>query len=180
MATIIHLKRYKENVVAHRAFARWEERFHERFSAGTMLSDLSDETLSVLIKPGQESQNLIYDFIMGAFDYGHRARFYYMDSQAKMKVLDASLFILDQIRFECMRRLGWVAHFPGEVYGILQLILRCSEIRNSFNPRFPDVTKDNPNYAEYLNTYPADRETFVRRQISKAVEAFERKVGQDR
>jgi len=179
LATIIHLKRYKEDVAAHRAFARWKKRFHERFSAETRLSDLSDETLSVLIKPGQESQNLIYDLIMGAFNYGHRAKFYYMDSHSKMKVLDASLFLLDQLRFECMRRLGWVAHFPGEVYSILQLVLECSEIRTSFAPRFPDVTEDNPNYAEYLNTYPNDRETFVRRQISKAVEAFVKKIEQD-
>lgn len=180
MTTIIHLKRYKEDVAARRGFARWEKRFHERFSANTMLADLSDETLSVLIKPGQESQNLFYDLIMGAFNYGHRARFYYMDSQAKMKVLDASLFVLDQVRFECMRRLGWITHFPGEVHSILRLVLNCSEIRSSFTPRFPDVTQNNPNYSEYLNTYPDDRETFVRRQISRAVETFVGRIEQDR
>jgi hypothetical protein len=103
-----------------------------------------------------------------------------MDSPAKMKVLDASLFVLDQIRFECMRRLGWITHFPGETHSILHLVLRCSKIRSSFAPRFPEVTVGNPNYEEYLNTYPDDRETFVRRQISRAVETFVKKIEQDR
>ena len=172
MAKVIDITWFKEKQAADRGFRNWRSEFCEDFDAHTRLTHMSDDTLAVLVKSGIKAQALLYDLIMGVLGLGTGIKFFYLDGESKMKVLDISLFLLDQIRFECMRRLGWLTGFAGERYALLELAANCSKIRDGFSPPFPSALPAIPNYEEYQSLPPSDHEIFIRKQIPLAIDTF--------
>jgi len=114
--------------------------------------------------------------IMGFLGLGPGIKFNYLPAADKLQVLDVYLFIGDQIRWECMRRLGWVEGFAGEKHPLLDLILNSGRIKREFLPRYPGLTRRHPDYDEYMKRRQFEGEAVVRRLIPESLAAFEKMV----
>ena len=172
MAKVIDITWFKEKQAADRGFGSWRSEFGEDFDAHTKLIHISDQTLEVLVKSSIKAQALLYDLIMGVLGLGKGVKFFYLDSESKMRVLDISLFLLDQIRFECMRRLGWLTGFAGEKYSLLEMAAHSARIRDDFSPSFPSALPAIPSYEEYQSLHPSEYEVFIRKRIPLAIDTF--------
>ena len=171
-AKVIELHSYKEQQAAERGFRSWNSLFGTAFDNKTRLSDLPDKVLAFLVRTGPETQGLMYDLIMGAMALGPGAKFFYLEGPQKIKVLDVSLFLLDQVRFECMRRLGWISGFAGEHHTIIELVMRYEDLRYDSMNQVPVVLETNPEYKAYQEVFHTEREMFIRKQIPAAITAF--------
>ena len=129
MKKIVDLQTYRLKAVEQRGFGPWRKRFAESFDSKTRLADLSDQTLYFLAQPGEPSAFAYYEVIMGILNLGPAAKFHYLASADQMRVVDLHLFLSDQVRFEMMRRLGWIEDFEGLKYSILELIQKFDEIK---------------------------------------------------
>ncbi|MEW5722052.1 MAG: hypothetical protein AB1896_03030 [Thermodesulfobacteriota bacterium] len=172
MSKVVDLYEFAAGRAAARGRRLWEARFPEKLDRHTSLKDLSDRTLLTLARLGPEIMLVINDLIMGAFDLGPGAKFDHLDSGEKMKVLDASLFLIDQIRWECLRRLGWVSGFAGEEYPVVDLVMKHEKIKTEFRPRFPRLSENHPRYSEFLRRRDLDGEAMIRSMIPGALDLF--------
>jgi hypothetical protein len=175
VAEILDLQDRKRRLVAGKGYANWIRKFSESFDQKTTVADLSDSTLAVLIRGDEESSLCLYDFIMGVMGLGAGLRFYFLDSAVKMTVMDVTFFLLDQCRFEAMRRLGWLEDHPTLHIPLVDLV---SSFRDTF-PRerhtAPSLSQSHPGFEEYEKTYGGDRAAYVRRLIPDAIEEFLKK-----
>ncbi len=176
MADIVHLQSYQTKVAEKKGFAPWRKRFGEVFSRTTTLSELSDSTLYFLACPGEENAVAFYELIMGVLGIGEAIKFYYLEQAEKMIVMDIHLFLLDQVRFEIMRRLGWVRSFPCEKQSILDMVRSFEKIKARVEPKPPELAQAHPDFAAYKKASIMDKKVLIRRMFPKAVEAFNKKI----
>jgi hypothetical protein len=159
-------------MAAQRGFRHWRSRFSETFHENTSPADLSDRTLRSLIQPGEETMGIIYEFVSEVKGLGPENRFHLLEAPDKMAVMDIALFILDQFRFECMRRLGWVELYPTCHTPLVDLIEQFPEGFAHLKHHTPSLAPTHPRYGEYEATFEDDRGVFIRRLIPQALEAF--------
>lgn len=171
-AKVIDIHSYKEQQAAERGFRSWNSLFGTGYDNKTRLADLPDKVLAFLVRTGPETQGLMYDLIMGVLGMGPGAKFFYLEGPEKMKVLDISLFLLDQVRFDCMRRLGWISGFAGEQHTIIEMIMRYDDLKYDSMNQVPAVLETNPDYRAYQEVFHTEREMFIRKQIPAAITAF--------
>lgn len=175
MAEILDLQDRKRRLVAEKGYAGWIRRFSESFDPKTAVADLSDSTLVVLIRGDEESSLCLYDFIMGVMGLGAGLRFYFLDNAEKMTVMDVTFFLLDQCRFEVMRRLGWLEDYPTLHVPMVDLV---TSFRDTF-PRerhtAPSLSPGHPGFEQYEKLFGGDRAAYVRRLIPGAIEEFLKK-----
>lgn len=176
MGEVIDLKEFSSSRAIERSLTLWRKSFPEKLTSRTCLSDLSDQTILTLAQLGHKTMAVLYDLIMGVFDFGSYDKFQFLRGEPKIKVLEASLFLIDQIRWECMRRLGWVEGFAGEKYPLVHLILKHRSLKSEFRPPFPELKKDQPRYEEFLMRREIDGEAVVRELIPAALAAFSQRV----
>ena len=174
MAEVIQLALFKRKQAARRGFRAWLRRFDEDLDEDTKVADLSDKSLAFLISPGEENIFLIYELVMGVKDLGTSSDFFNLEKSLKMEVIDISIYLLDQLRFECMRRLDWLtgectAHRP-----IVQLIEQYPTLTGDDRKAIPTLSVSHPSYGTYERLSDFDKETFVRKQIPTAIEEFKR------
>ena len=173
MAVILDLQQQRRHLLAKRGFETWTRRFSDSFDEETCLEDLSDTTLRTLIQSEEASSMLLYGLIMGFMGLGKGAKFFDLASRTRMEVMDTSLFLLDQLRFEVMRRLGWVEPSPVFHVPLLDLVERFSMVYSGMKNHTPELLKSHPRYREYREAFEGDRAVFVRRLIPDAIEAFQ-------
>jgi hypothetical protein len=174
MAEVIQLVSFKRKQAARRGFRAWLRRFDEDLDEDTRVADLSDKTLAFLISPGEENIFLIYDLVMGVKDLGMSSDFFNLGKSLKMEVIDISIYLLDQLRFECMRRLGWLTPEGALHNPIVQLIEQYSTLTPDARKAIPALSISHRNYGTYEQLSDFDKETFVRKQIPAAIEEFKR------
>ncbi len=172
MTEIVNLEDKRRQMAARKGFDAWHRRFPEAFDENTRARDLTDHTLGVLIHGGEELSMPLYDFIMGALGMGRGPRFYFMDNPDKMAVMDITLFLLDQLRFEAMRRLGWVDDHPTLHIPLLDLVRSYSSQFERARHQTPPLSRSHPLYDEYEKTFESDRPGFVRRLIPEVIKVF--------
>jgi hypothetical protein len=172
VAAIVNLSEQRRNMAARRGFQSWEHRFGEVCDARTRLSDLSDASLGELIRGGADGSMPLYDCIMGVLGMGLGPRFYYLENKERLFVMDIALFLLDQLRFQAMRRLSWVDDSPLFHIPIVDLILDFSGKYVSMQHWTPTMASSHPTYVDYMETFEADRGSFVRRLIPQVLEQF--------
>ena len=177
MAVILDLQQQRRHLLAKRGFETWTRRFSDSFDEETCLEDLSDTTLRTLIQSEEASSMLLYGLIMGFMGLGKGAKFFDLESRARMEVMDISLFLLDQLRFEVMRRLGWVEPSPFCLVPLLDLVERFSTVYSGMKNQTPDLLKSHPRYREYQEVFEGDRAVFVRKMIPDAIQAFQEEEG---
>jgi hypothetical protein len=176
MKKIVDLQTYRLKALEQRGFGPWRKRFAESFDSKTRLADLSDQTLYFLAQPGEPSAIAYYEVIMGILNLGPAAKFHYLASADQMRVVDLHLFLSDQVRFEMMRRLGWIEDFEGLKYSILELIQKFDEIKELCRLNPPVLSTLTPEFAAYSRLTFGDKEVFIRRMLNQALDAFKERL----
>ena len=126
--------------------------------------------------PGEENAVAFYELIMGVLGIGKALKFYYLEPAEQMIVMDIHLFLADQVRFEMMRRLGWVNRFPCEKQSILEMIQSFEKVKARVKRKPPELSESHPDFAAYEEVSGMDKEVFIRRMFPEALEAFKKKI----
>ena len=176
MTKVVDLHHYRTKVVEQRAFGPWQKRFGEIYDANTCLSDLSDKTLYFLAQPGEDSSLAYYEMIMGVLDFGPATKFNYLASEQQMRVVDIHLFLADQIRFEMMRRLGWLEALPCQNFTLISLVQTYAQMRNGFKDNPPRLAPSHPGHAAYQKLATREKEVFIRQMLREALEKFKERL----
>ena len=178
MAEVIDLERFRARVAADQGFRSWLGRFQEQFGPETRWEDLSPATLLYLASPGEENLYVFFDLIMGSRGLGGSLRFRLDDLEyaVKLKIMDTALALVDRVRFELMRRLGWVEGVPGGERPIIQLVQEAWSRQVEFAREIPRLAADHPDYQAYARLNHPDRGVFIRRLIPRAVDTFRERL----
>jgi hypothetical protein len=178
-AEVIDLERFRAKVAADQGFRTWLARFEEQFGPETRLRDLSPSTLLFLASPGDENLYVFFDLVMGSRGLGGSMRFRLDDLEqgAKLKVMDCALALVDRVRFELMRRLGWVEEdIPGAESPIIRLVQQAWGQEPNFTREVPRLSPGHPDYPAYARLNPLDQGVFIRRLIPRAVATFQERL----
>ena len=176
MDKVVDLKEFSTKRAVRRVSKLWRSRFPEELTSKTMLGDLSDKTILTLAQLGKEVINTINQVIMGVFNIRPGFRFESLPGPDKIKVLDASLFLIDQIRWESLSRIGWVEGYAAEKFPLVELILNFDKIQKEYRPRFPRLRETHPDYREFIKRRDIDGESMIRAMIPAALAAFGTRV----
>jgi hypothetical protein len=182
VAEIIDLERFRSKIAADQGFRSWLARFQEQFGPDTRLQDLSPSTLLYLATPGEENLFVFFDLVMGARGLGGSLRFRLddLENDTKMKIIDCAFALVDRVRFEVMRRLGWVTALPEGYVPIIDLVERAWRLGPSFGQEAPALVMEHPEFPAYARLNPMDRVVFLRRLIPRAVVTFRDQVESNR
>ena len=178
MAEIINLSHFRSKVAADQGFRSWLARFQEQFGPDTRVKDLSPSTLLYLATPGEENLFVFFDLVMGAQGLGGSVRFRLddLDNDIKMKIMDTAFALVDRVRFEVMRRLGWVAAMPEAEAPIIDLVRQAWRLGAGSGQLYPVLAPEHPDYPAYARLNSMDRVVFLRRLIPRAVACFRDQV----
>lgn len=169
MAGVVELKQVRMNAAVNKAFRNWKTQFKDDFHLKTRLSHLSSKTLALLVQGHDRGAFYLYDLIMNLQDLGSGFELHELGPKEKIMVMDRYLFLLDQIRFEYMKRLGWLRDYPGEEYSIVDLILRFDEVGPLLQAQIPAISLDHPSYNRFEALSVFEKEQFVRKLVAKAL-----------
>jgi len=169
MTRVVDLEEGRLLRAVRRGFRNWTSRFKEEFGVKTRLSQISLETLSYIAQGEEKGTFYLYDLILNVRGLGSGFEFAGLAPKDKMLVIDHSIFLLDRIRFECMKRLGWLESYPGEEFALVELITRFDNLAPGLQASVPLLSRSFPGYELYsaMNTF--DKETFVRKLIPRAI-----------
>ena len=173
MTQVISLKEGKTQLLAKKAFRNWKSRFKEDFTPKTYLGHISLETLSFLAQGIDKSTFYLYDLIMGLNHLGSGFEFNELSPKNKMRVIDQYLFLLDRIRYEGMKRLGWLAHYPGREIPLVEMITRFEALAPNLQAQIPMM---NPGFAgskEFFSVSTYEKEGVVRKLIPRLIKELE-------
>jgi len=179
VAEILDLQDRRRRLCAGKGYANWSRRFAESFDEKTTIADLSDPTLGVLIRGDEEASLCLHDFVMGVMGLGQGLRFHFLDNTMKMSVMDLTFFLLDQLRFEAMKRLGWLEDHPCLHVPMVDLVsfFRDTSPREIYDT--PALARSHPGFEEYEKTLGGDRGAYVRRLIPDAIKEFLKRYAPD-
>jgi hypothetical protein len=178
VAEIINLGRFRSKIAADQGFRSWLARFQEQFGPDTRFQDLSSSTLLYLATPGEENLFVFFDLVMGAQGLGGSVRFRLddLDNDIKMKIMDTAFALVDRVRFEVMRRLGWVAAASEAEVPIIEMVRQTWRQGAEFSQDPPVLAPEHPDYPAFARLNPMDRMVFLRRLIPRAVTCFRDQV----
>lgn len=178
MTKIVDLQAYRTKTIEERGFGHWHRRFGEQYGRQTTLPDLSDRTLYLLALPGEKNAIPFYELIMGVLGIGEPLKFYYLDKAAQMMVMNIHLFLSDQVRFEMMRRLGWLGSYPCEKHRLLEMVRDFDKIKALCKNKLPVLASTHPDFELYEAAQGTDKEVFIRRLLPNALLAFKEIAGE--
>ncbi len=170
MSQVIDLEASRLEMAVKAGYRNWSSQFKEHFDLGTRASHISIETLSFLAQGNEEGTFYIYDLIMNLKKMGSGFEFNELSKEKKMIVIDRYLFLLDHIRFECMRRLGWLESYPGDEFTLVELVMQFDKLSPNFRAQAPVLSPDHPAYKRYSALDTFDKEVFVRKLIPNVLE----------
>jgi hypothetical protein len=176
MAKVVDLQSYRTRQIAERVFGPWKKRFGESYDEQTLLTDLSHSTVFRLAQPGDESTAAFYELVMGSLDLGLADKFYYLDKAEQLRVVDLHLFLADQVRYELMRRLGWVKRYAVRKHTLMELIERADQFKLQGRQDPPQLAETHPDFSHFSGLNALDQESFVRRLLPQALEEFRKKL----
>ena len=178
MAEVVDLDRFRRKLAADKGFRTWLRRFQDQFGPDTRLTDLAPETLLYLATPGEENLYIFFDLVMGAMGLGGALRFRLddLETPTKLHIMDAAFALMDRVRFEVMRRLGWVEEVPGQEVPLIALVQQAWKGGPAFARDVPRLAPGHPDYEAYQRLGAIDRGTTVRRLIPRAVAQFREEV----
>jgi len=176
MTKVVKLQTYREKALKRRSFGPWEKRFGESYDISVRLGDLSDKTIYYLALPGDHSTHAFYELIMGVLDLDQTAGFHYLDNTDQLNVVDIHLFVADQVRFELMRRLGWVTSFSAEKSTLLEMVQMCDPLKATAREIPPALVESHPEYDDYQDLTRGDKEVLIRRLLQEALEDFKKRL----
>jgi hypothetical protein len=156
-------------MAVRKGYRNWTKQFGEDFGLTTSLSDISLKALAFLAIGKGNSSFYLYDLVMNLQNLGSGFEFHELNPKEKMSVIDRYLFLLDRIRFEYMKRLGWLESYPGEEFTLVDLVISFDRLAPDLQAQTPVLTKDHPAYTRFRNMTPFEREELIRKLIPKAL-----------
>jgi len=174
VAEIIDLEERKKALGGSRLLMEWARALGFSLGPQCSLMELPDQLLWLLAKADPRGQSELEDLILRVRT-GKKKASVVLGPEERMEMLDVTLFLLDQIRFECMTRLGWIEPLETRQIPLAELLSRPVERLKELK-QTPELRQDNPNFHRFKALSLLDRETFIRRQIPQALEIFRRKI----
>jgi hypothetical protein len=165
MQRVIDLKEGRLLLAVKRGYRNWTSQFKEDFGIDTRFSHISRKTLAYLAHGRDKGAFYLYDLIMSLKDLGSGFEFNELDPKNKMAVIDLHLCLLDRIRFEYMKRLGWLDSYPGEEFTLVEIITQFKRIGPGLQAKIPLLSRDHPDYKEFSAINVFDKEGFIRKLI---------------
>ena len=135
---------------------------------------MSIATLSFLGEGKEKGTFYLYDLIMGLNQLGSGFEFNELSPRNKMRVIDQYLFLLDRIRYECMKRLGWMTHYPGEEIALVEMITRFEDLAPNLQRQIPMMNPDFAGAKEFFSVTTHEKEGVVRKLIPKLMKELQR------
>jgi hypothetical protein len=169
MPQVIDLERSRLTLAAKKGYRNWVHSFGEEFGLTTRLEEISTKTLAYLAQGKDKGTFYLYDLIMNLQNWGSGFEFEDLSPDRKMAVIDRYLFILDRIRFECMKRLAWLEGYPGEEYALVEFVTRFDQLAPMLQAKVPALNRSHSGYEEYASLNAFDQEAFVRKLIPQAL-----------
>lgn len=178
MGEVIDLQKSRLEKIARLAFRGWDKKFNEHFSHTTTIGDMGHEVIRFFALGSPQAMQILQAFVAKCryTKEVQKSGYEQLDISAKREIIDVSLFILDQMRFEAMFRLGWITDFSARLIPLVELTLNFYEDYNWLQYETPKLHPDHGLYAEYLNVYEADKKSFVRKLIPHVLEVFQHVV----
>ncbi len=173
MANVVELSKARLTIKAGKGFRNWISRFKEDFGLFTRLDHISDKTLSFLAQGRGDNSFYLYDLIMNIQGLGSGFEHNELDIKDKMMVMDRFLFLLDRIRFEYMKRLGWLASYPGEEFTLIELIVKFDQLAPGMQSKTPVLREDHHAYQEFRKMNMFEKEEFIRKLIPEALKRIQ-------
>ena len=144
-------------------------KFGEAFGSQTRLCHLSLKSAAFLAQGREKSSFYLYDLIMNLLSLGSGFEFEELNSKQKLRVVDRYLFLLDRIRFEYMKRLGWLESYPGEEFTLVEFINRFEKLAPSLQAKTPLLSPRHPAYDRFRKMSTFERKEFIRKLIPDAL-----------
>lgn len=173
MAEVIDLRQRGQRARNRRLVAVWAQKMGYEISPDTSLSQLPPGLLLILAQGGQNLKNPIEELV-AIVRTGKAVPLESLPAPHLLDVLDASLFVLDQVRFECMVRLGWIHPLPSREMPLGDLISLSLEEMKKLKTQ-PFLNKGHPHYYRFQEMSFMEKEAFIRRLIPQALELFRRR-----
>lgn len=174
MAEIVQLSEYRRISRARNGFRLWRQVFGEDFDAETRLNDIGPRALCRLGEPAEMSAGFYYSLILGFLGFDQKLDFENLDNATQINVVDIHLFLADQVRFEMMRRMGWLSRFSATQYQLLDMVLQFDQVRALCHQDPPRLSPSHPGFEEYSVLIQPDQQVFIRRLLPSCLEAFKR------
>lgn len=173
MNQVISIEKGKLQILTKKAFRNWKTQFKEVFSEKTVPGHISMKTLSFLAQGKDKSTFYLYDLIMALNELGSGFEFNDLSPQNKMRVIDQYLFLLDRIRFECMKRLKWLESYPGQDLPLVEMILHFDRVAPNIQAQIPLMRNDFEGAQEFFSVQPFEKEGAIRKLIPRLIKELE-------
>ncbi len=180
MPKVVSFASHKFRKAADRGFGEWQRRFSSItfFDEHTRWTDLPDEVILFFCEETPASKHSLYGLIMNAQQLGSAHDFETQPFDRLSTLLNVYFFITDQVRFECMRRLGWVEVVPKGDQPIIEVAMTAATYDYASLLETPAPTPVHPCHAEDVRSNGMDRAALVRRYAPRAVEQFSAKTSE--
>lgn len=138
------------------------------------IRDLPDELLLRMAEGGIEGKATLEEFVLAVDGIG-ATPLRELPRATIMRFLDVYLFLIDQLRFEIMVRLGWIDPLPARDIPLEDLIRSEGEALRRLRVS-PGLKEGHPHFHRFQSLLDLEKEAFLRRQIPAALEQFRRRL----
>ena len=178
MNRIVSISHYRRERSAQKGFRNWKTfgRPDLYLDGDTTWPDLPDSLILLLSEDNPESRLRIYDLITGVLNLGSGFEFERLPSDRLVSLLDIYFIISDLVRFECMKRIGWLDAFPYEDMPIVDLIVKKAGGDDPVFLKISSIKESHPAYSEFIKSNELDRQSLVRNHIKEAIQILKNKT----
>ncbi len=176
MAHIINLQNYIIDSKQRRSFAPWQKRFGENLNFFSRLSDLSDKLLYLLAKPEYESVEALRELVMAILGKGPVTKFLFLSDREQWAVNNIAGFLHEQIYFEIMQRLEWIAAYACRRYSLVSMVENYGKQNEVCTQALPVLSQSDPEFSEYIKVAPELQKKYLESRFIKAYESFEKNL----
>jgi hypothetical protein len=169
MSEIVDIEKARLEMRAKKGFRNWTNRFDCCFGTSTLMKNIPDRALAFLAEGSPKSSFYYYDLIINLKDMGSGFSFNELEPAEKMAVIDIHLFILDRVRYEYMKRLGWLDYYPGEEYPVVELVINFNDMAPNILAKPAVLSQSHPCYMEYISKNLFEKEEIIRKLIPEAL-----------
>lgn len=173
MTEVVDMEAARLGMAVRRGYRNWKSQFQEDFGVETKLADISSKTLASLAQGKEKSTFYIFDLIMSLTNLGSGFEFGDLSGKEKMAVMDRYLFLLDRIRFEYMKRLGWLEEYAGAEFTLVEMVIRFDQLAPRLQAKIPLLSRNHPAYQEFCGMNAFEKEELIRKMIPKALKEMQ-------
>jgi hypothetical protein len=176
MADIINLHNYIIDSKHRRSFAPWQKRFGEELEFFSGLPDLTDKLLFLLADPGVESMEALRELVMAVLGKGTVTKYLFLADQEQSKIDNIAFFLQEQIYFEIMMRLGWIADYACRRHSLVTLVENYNTPNEACGRAIPMLSQTDPEFPEYIKISPELQKKYLKNRFPKANETLKKKL----